>query len=896
MTELESIRAIHTRLDHRITALETKHGENRHPACRDGLPAQRPAPSRAQRDHFPSVDAAPTPTLPTPPKPQPPPPSPPKTRPTLELHIGRIWLVRIGIVVLLTGFVFLGNYAYHQIVPALGPAAKLTLLALASAALAAIGHVVRRRKSLANYGRVLLGGGIAAAYYTSYAAHFVDPLRVITSPLLGGALLLASGGAILWLADRLKSQAIAAVTILLAFYTAAINPVTQFSLVSNVLLAAVGMILLLRNRWTALTLISLVGTYGAFAFWRIVNTGTLFAFEAPTNAVFATAIAFPACYWIVFTTAILLGRDRVFPVETKSIFLTLNNAAVCALAAPAIVGTHPDALGWATGAFGLVLVALGFISSPRAGATYLAQGLGFVTIGILLEFTGYQRALIFAFQSAMLLGLSRQRYGRLFQVFSGVAAVVATAVAADRLMANSQHSVLVGAVVASILLANAYLFKIQRQLLRCFSMQWRAGGFVTLATALVFAITVQTTTGDLRLASLLTLGLLAAFAARLVRLPELGLLGQALVLAGQATWFFQNAADPDRSLPLLLTLGSGAALIHWWQHQRSFDPHPLTRPSGQALHTLLPTAALLTWALQFDASPAQSILLAGIGTALLIYGFATRTWPITVASALFTALAVRATGSEIVLQTSWINVVTATILIGGQSLIVSGLGHRAPVSVAKLLLDFCRVIRAVTLILGAGTILAFVPTQWQFLLLTLTGLTIFVISIWTKRSEPRVQAAAIASLGLLTFLARIPSGSAEFLPNLLGFAMILVVQQLGRDSLKPQLQSALIVIGTLGIWLVVGVFVFDVAAGVMITASWSVLGGIFLSAGFALRERTYRHVGLGVLLVTLGRLVVFDVWQFDSLTRILSFITLGGILLAVGFFYNRFADTLRKWM
>lgn len=45
-----------------------------------------------------------------------------------------------------------------------------------------------------------------------------------------------------------------------------------------------------------------------------------------------------------------------------------------------------------------------------------------------------------------------------------------------------------------------------------------------------------------------------------------------------------------------------------------------------------------------------------------------------------------------------------------------------------------------------------------------------------------------------------------------------------------------------------------------------------------------------------ARLVVFDVWQFDTLTRILSFITLGAILLASGFFYNRFADALKRWL
>ena len=43
----------------------------------------------------------------------------------LELRVGTFWMARIGIVILLTGLVFLGNYAYHRIVPLLGPHSEL---------------------------------------------------------------------------------------------------------------------------------------------------------------------------------------------------------------------------------------------------------------------------------------------------------------------------------------------------------------------------------------------------------------------------------------------------------------------------------------------------------------------------------------------------------------------------------------------------------------------------------------------------------------------------------------------------------------------------------------------------------------------------------------------------
>jgi uncharacterized membrane protein len=39
-----------------------------------------------------------------------------------------------------------------------------------------------------------------------------------------------------------------------------------------------------------------------------------------------------------------------------------------------------------------------------------------------------------------------------------------------------------------------------------------------------------------------------------------------------------------------------------------------------------------------------------------------------------------------------------------------------------------------------------------------------------------------------------------------------------------------------------------------------------------------------------------DVWAFNPVYRILSFIVLGVVLLLVGYFYNRFEEKLRRWI
>ncbi len=176
--------------------------------------------------------------------------------------------------ILLTGLVFLGNFAWKELISKIGPVGKLAMIYLSGFRLGAIGWFVKRnRAELATYGKVLIGGGIATVYYATYAAHFVEPLRVIGNPFVGGTLLLALAAGIVWLADRMRSQAIASAAVILGFYTAAINQAAGFSLFSNLVLSVMAITLLLRRQWVSVSFLSLAGCYAAFAFWRFQTVG-----------------------------------------------------------------------------------------------------------------------------------------------------------------------------------------------------------------------------------------------------------------------------------------------------------------------------------------------------------------------------------------------------------------------------------------------------------------------------------------------------------------------------------------------------------------------------------------------------------------------------------------------
>jgi len=190
------------------------------------------------------------------------------------MRLGTYWLVRIGIVMLLTGVVFLGTYAYKNLIGHFGSAGKLTLLYLLSGTLLALGTWFhRKQESLKNYAQVLFAGGLAAVYFSTYAAYHIPALQVIRSAVADGALLLGWAAYVVWLADRRQSEVLALFAVGLAFYSSVITHVGLFTLYSNLILTIAAVFFLVRNRWATLSFATLAASYGGYAFWRFYHGG-----------------------------------------------------------------------------------------------------------------------------------------------------------------------------------------------------------------------------------------------------------------------------------------------------------------------------------------------------------------------------------------------------------------------------------------------------------------------------------------------------------------------------------------------------------------------------------------------------------------------------------------------
>ncbi len=833
------------------------------------------------------------------------PPALPKD--SMELRVGRVWLVRAGIIILLTGLVFLGNFAWQEFVMKVGAAGKLGLLYLAGAALGSVGWWCRRKAGgLRAYGNVLSGGGVATIYYATYAAHFVEPLRVITNPIAGGGLLLAVAGAILWVADRKNMQAVATITTALGFYTAAINPIAGFSLFSNLVLSAVAILLLIRRKWVVVPFVSLLGCFLGFAFWRFFNSGTLLPFLAPTDSAFWTGLLFPACYWVVFTVATLVGKAERFRGPVRSAFLTINNGAFYGLTAPMVAGTHGAYFWIFTAGFGIVLVLLAVAARKRDSkdlgfdGTYLTQGLSMIMLGLVFKVSGYQAAVLFSLQSAAFMKMSLLRHGKILQVFSGISAVVATLWAFQSLSTNADHAALTAYGSAIVLLGTALVFKHQRGRLNPLSLQKRAAAFVALASLLAIAATAHVTVGAPTVYVLLAISVVATLTLPWLRLPEAVYAAQIFAALGFLKYLgLPNLADP---VPCFVMVGAGLFHLHWWQRSLIPGTGQTLQAGWSGLHAILIAGSLIAWTLNAFATPLQIPVFAALGLILLTYGFLTRSWSLAMVAQIFVAATVLRFLSLMMDGIPWVFPGSAFLLVALQSASSFLLQHRVPQLPGNILITHRRIVEVLSLVGFTLLVFQHVSEPWIFLTLRGAAFLFFCTSAFIKQSVPLHYAAFLALFAAFQFLRQFFAPGTPSWQDFSGIVLLLVSQQIGRRSLQgmtlypKRMEHVSIALGILGLWLLVGELVAASAQGFLLTVSWAVVAAISMVLGFVLKERAYRWAGLILLCLSIGRIIVVDVWQLETIYRILSFLVLGVILVAIGFLYNRFADALRKWM
>ncbi|WP_374459639.1 DUF2339 domain-containing protein [Chryseobacterium taeanense] len=75
---------------------------------------------------------------------------------------------------------------------------------------------------------------------------------------------------------------------------------------------------------------------------------------------------------------------------------------------------------------------------------------------------------------------------------------------------------------------------------------------------------------------------------------------------------------------------------------------------------------------------------------------------------------------------------------------------------------------------------------------------------------------------------------------------------------------------------------------------WAVLASIFIYKGLKSNAQEYSKAGFALLIVTILKLYLYDVWEMDNVSRIIAFIILGIILLLSSFLFQRLKNILKS--
>ena len=947
--ELQQIRNEQTTLADRLARLETRLraiesdadaetvAPAQAPVARPLPPPDVPPPLPPAAFAVPQVEAPPETPLPRlEPAPAEKRPEPTAPKESLEVRIGTTWLVRVGVVMVLTALAFIGSYLYKNVVPHLGPAVKVGLLYLGAGALAGAGAWLERGREatrsprMLDFARVVLAGGLAAVYYVTYAAHWNPNLRVLGSAWADGALLMGWAGFMVWLADRRGSELLATFAILLAYYASAVNEIAAFTLFSNLLLTQAAVYLLRRHLWRVFPYASLAATFGSDWFWRYFQPVVL---GRQDDGGFWLQAAFLAIYWLLFTWSVVAPKAADWTPRRRAAFATLNNAAFFLLTTWLLADAYPGAFWkWSLG-FGLALCALAEVCRrvrPRVDVetegAYLLQGILLVTLGFFAYFSGWQLSLVLAAQSVVLLGHAQTRRERM-PLWASLASAVASFVVAANALGDWQTPVPWLSVAGSgaLLVFNAWWG--QRRLDRSSTapvdgatpqanflatLAVASACFATLGSGLWLWTVERTLTHEVSLVPVLAAAAAILTASVYVlRVPTLPVLASAFLAAAYVHRFaaddlaeaFGHGASAWSMVGLLLvTLGIG----HWWQRNwPGIDDRkrPTARVGGTVagFHAVLAVALMYDWLRPADgAHPAAEVwvaTLALLSVALLVYGWWTRYRSLAATGqgllfASFVGCALRVWpqpwpggfSGEMPLTLVPLAALLTTIFVGRRS------------TPGAWIVAWLQVYEFAGTAFFVAWVFRYVPSEMRFTVLGLAGA---VVAGWAQVwREPRWLwwggGLTLAGVSALVLLPR--ADQASFL-HVVGIAAIAGQQRFARwwtgrepASVVPsRWQAGWMIVATLCAWGVVSArMTLSFEGAFTLAAAWSVFAALVFVAGLTLREKVYRWLGLAILVCTLGRVAAVDIWQLDTLGRAVSALCLGTVLLAIGYLYNRF--------
>jgi hypothetical protein len=754
-----------------------------------------------------------------------------------EALIGGNWVNKIGVFVAVIGIALLLNYAYTQ----LGAAGRVALSLGVSFAMLAAGVVFERREKYRTFSYGLIGGGWAALYTTVYAMYAVPAAKVLDNAFAATVLLLAVAAGMIVHSLKYRSETVTGFAYFLAFVTLAIAEISTFAVIMLIPLAASLLYIAYRNQWPRFALFGLVATYIACGLHK--DTG------APlwqTQGLFLI-------YWLLFEGLDLLRADPWL--------LPLNALGFLALSAGKWQHAAPNDI-WqlAAGASGLYLAST--IVRARAGrwrpAVLFNAALATTAIALKLHDQWLPFALLIEAELYYLAGV---RFRSAF--LRNLAGAVFLLQVGDLLLVviGGRRPQRFWEPVAALNVAFFYLNRGLRT-----SEVWygyAAAGMAALVSGYEASDPWRGVTWSLMAAAPFGLGWWR-------RLLDFRVQGYALAAMGAIAI---GSYQPYAWLPLAVGAAVAYAFVHatlWSGENRFGEQERDALRVAASLATALGLCALL-WRIV----PGEYLGIAWLSLALAVLEAGLRGWPDE-----FRGLALLV-GILGVCRVAGYDLDSRLALVS--SVLTYAFALRARKEADGRVLDVATWPATLFLLAGLAALLPAwaISPAWALIAL---GLAEF------EGRSLRAQAILLSAV----VVARCLSIDMETAQPVLPIAPVIVC--LWAAMLRREIGGLHRMYDSLLATLLLGALIFHEVTGSVLTVAWGVEALGLLAAGFALRDRVLRLSGLALFLICTLKLFFWDLRNLETLPRIVSFIVLGLLLVAVSWVYTRFRDQVQKFL
>jgi hypothetical protein len=806
--------------------------------------------------------------------------------------------------VLITALVCFVTRAYPE---GRGTAARLVTLGalLLGCALAfGVARALARRGELPAGGLPLAAGALAGAYFTLHAAHAVESLRVIGSPVAAGVLLVLAAGAGALAALRFRARSLGAQAALLSLVAVLVPPVSAPALVAAAVLVVAAFVLLVPDAWRAVPLTMLVLAYAGFAVQRSFRDGWI-AVPYPAKAEVLAGSALLALLACAFAWPVWRSDAPAFRERERAAFLCLDLAFAWPLVALVLPQGAPRALPAALGASAALLLGLAALVQRR----HLAFPL--------LRSAALAPALASAVLAAATLAFPLPDPMPLLIALAGLALAMA-AEYVDGLVLRGLT--LLSSLVATALActtagpACAFLSAGVLAYTAIFVDRHREGSnpgsafFSVAASAVVVAATLARVSPERQPFALAVLGLALLGLGHFTCVRPLAAAGQIPIVAAYVLFLRRTETVDHRTATLLTLVVAGALANAWWRALVAGRSLRVARHAVTALHAVATAAAaFMALGLSIPPGAAWRWLIVPAVLALLAAAYAVLTRDLPIGSA-WQALLLLA--------------VVQLVLRGGEAQRLTAAG--VPPPSAAFALALLAPIGALLLLAaiadgrllgraragawssdasavarGLATVLLVVWSAWfvapslQFLLLEALAVAWLVFAA-RRHDATGVALSTLLSTGAVWLFWRSATHIEGLrVPDLAGFVLLLVQQQLWRHRYAHLVPAALhtpaMVLGIGSLWRFAHVTTETLAGPSWIPLAWAGVGTVACGLGLVRREPTYRLLGLAILAAALGRAAGFGP-VLSTGTRVASAAAIGLAALALGFAYQRFSD------